>query len=63
MAVDALQDVFCLEVITLAQHGKFAMDLSFSSSVERMTICRRENVASFMFLLSLSPFLYAYVLF
>lgn len=60
---DELQDLFCLEVIRLAQNGKVVMDLSFSSSVEMLTICRRENVASFMFLLSFSPFLNAYVLF
>lgn len=64
IAVSVALDEFPLPgMIRLAQHGKVVVDLSFSSSVEMMKICRRENVTSFMFLLSLYPFLCAYVLF
>lgn len=60
---DTVDELALSAMIRLAQHREVVMDLSFSSSVEMMTICRRENVTSFMFLLSPSPFLYAYVLF
>lgn len=43
-------------MIRCAWSGEVVMDLSFSSSAEMMTICRRENVTSFMFLLSSSLF-------